>query len=955
MNHEKHEAHEIDSHASNESFRVFSVFRGSPIRFCKSVTTCEPAKSDDINMKTKSALLVLTRGCNRGELNRKVGFIFASIALCVFPLIQPSFAATNDLTSALQKGLFEEEANHNLEAAAQAYQNVSAQFDKDRKLAATAIFRLGEVYRKQGKTNEAVLQYERVVREFSDQQTLATLSRQNLIGLEAGPKSPVNQSAGVQPTSSPPVTDDEEKEIRRIQAMIQNSPDLINAPGSGGFTPLHTAANQGQLIVARFLLDNGADVNCRNSNQETPLTLAAARGHKAMVELLLSRKADVNVVGGGGYTALHQVAQYGFKTVAEVLLANKANASATTISGATPLHLAAGVGNNALVELLLANGAKVSATDNQGNTLLMSAAAGGRAAAVSTLLKAKSDVDAQNGAGRTALSFAVNKKSLDTIKALLAEKADPNAGQLDLPLAEAVYDNQVEIAELLLKAGADPNAACKFSTYIVAPGGNSLPGAPGSYGPYTPLQIAVSRGNSKMAALLFQFKADPSSKDPWFSPPVPLIDFALNNPEMLKAFLDAGADANGNGRSGHPLLVGTVSESAVKLLLEHGAKPNVRGKDDNTPLFDAVSRNNKESAELLLAANADPNLAAFQGMTPLHSAVNWGSAEVVEMLVAHGANLNAKQKDGFTPLHWAFVYEPKGIGRKAVVELLLNKGANPNIQNDRGQTPLDLTKVVKVAGMNEIADVLRAHGALDELPDFSSIRLTRAGVEQTIVFRRDTNGVNHFTLLEAIRNFYPQPKMQWKAGPNGALISSTVQNQANPTILPFPDFSRLTILRRTDPSGGKQKEIEVNVLNASNGFDPGKDVVLEFGDIVEVREREHTLSEDPVGLSQEQDEHLTTHLKKRVSFVIKGNPQEVIVEGRKDAAYLSVALQQDSVKRVLRSSSDMSRLKIKRTDPATKKTTEIAADAQVFMAGKKPLAEDVWVRDGDVIEVPDKL
>src|SRR6266540_4239013 len=95
----------------------------------------------------------------------------------------PARAATNDLTSALQKGLFEEEANHNLDAAAQAYQAVSAQFDKDRKLAATAIFRLGEVYRKQGRTNEATAQYERIVREFSDQPTLVTLSRQNLAGI----------------------------------------------------------------------------------------------------------------------------------------------------------------------------------------------------------------------------------------------------------------------------------------------------------------------------------------------------------------------------------------------------------------------------------------------------------------------------------------------------------------------------------------------------------------------------------------------------------------------------------------------------------------------------------------------------------------------------------------------------------------------------------------------------
>src|SRR2546421_6768191 len=92
-------------------------------------------------------------------------------------------AATNDLSSALQRGLFEEEANHNLDAAIQAYQSVINQYDKDRKLAATAIFRLGESYRKQGKTNEAVAQYERVLREFPDQPDLLPVSRGNLVTL----------------------------------------------------------------------------------------------------------------------------------------------------------------------------------------------------------------------------------------------------------------------------------------------------------------------------------------------------------------------------------------------------------------------------------------------------------------------------------------------------------------------------------------------------------------------------------------------------------------------------------------------------------------------------------------------------------------------------------------------------------------------------------------------------
>src|SRR5436305_11465181 len=84
--------------------------------------------------------------------------------------------AAETLSETLQKGLFEEEANHNLDAAIKAYQSVLQQTDEQRKLAATAIFRLGECYRKLGKTNEASGQYERILREFSDQTTLADLS-----------------------------------------------------------------------------------------------------------------------------------------------------------------------------------------------------------------------------------------------------------------------------------------------------------------------------------------------------------------------------------------------------------------------------------------------------------------------------------------------------------------------------------------------------------------------------------------------------------------------------------------------------------------------------------------------------------------------------------------------------------------------------------------------------------
>src|SRR5258706_5649855 len=103
-------------------------------------------------------------------------------------------AATNELSTALQKGLFEEEANHNLSAAIQSYQSVITQLDEERNLAATAVFRLGECYRKQGKTNDAIAQFDRILRDFSDQPPLVTPSREKLAALGRAWK-PVNATS----------------------------------------------------------------------------------------------------------------------------------------------------------------------------------------------------------------------------------------------------------------------------------------------------------------------------------------------------------------------------------------------------------------------------------------------------------------------------------------------------------------------------------------------------------------------------------------------------------------------------------------------------------------------------------------------------------------------------------------------------------------------------------------
>ncbi len=272
-------------------------------------------------------------------------------------------AAEDVLNETLRRGLFEEEANHELNAAIKAYQSLIRQSDEQKKVVATAVFRLGECYRKLGRTNDAVAQYERVRREYSDQATLVRLSEQNLTNLGINPASVAEAEV---------ISEDEEKELKRIKALLRNSPDLINDKDKHfGLTLLHVAANQGQVAVAKFLLANKADVNALTHSLETPLQIAVRNGHKTMVELLLANGADANS-RNLDRNALHAAAAAGYLAVAEVLLANKAdvNAKNPNDNTITPLHLAAANGHKAMVELLLKHGANVNARDKQGRTPL---------------------------------------------------------------------------------------------------------------------------------------------------------------------------------------------------------------------------------------------------------------------------------------------------------------------------------------------------------------------------------------------------------------------------------------------------------------------------------------------------------------------------------------------------------------------------------------------------------
>jgi ankyrin repeat protein len=83
----------------------------------------------------------------------------------------------------------------------------------------------------------------------------------------------------------------------RMKELLADGVDVnVNAVSKNDYscTPLHLAAERGDVLMAQMLIVKGAEVNGSMSTGETPLHTAVKAGHRAMVVFLLSKGADAS-------------------------------------------------------------------------------------------------------------------------------------------------------------------------------------------------------------------------------------------------------------------------------------------------------------------------------------------------------------------------------------------------------------------------------------------------------------------------------------------------------------------------------------------------------------------------------------------------------------------------------------------------------------------------------------
>ena len=179
------------------------------------------------------------------------------------------------------------------------------------------------------------------------------------------------------------------------------------------------------------------------------------------------------------------------------------------------------------------------------------------------------------------------------------------AGDTALHVAAAGY--RIEIAKMLLAAGADAKAA-----------------------------------RNHRSSQPVHYAADGYSENPAWNP--------KRQVQMIRLLLDAGADMNAQDKNGATPLhraVRTRCAAAVKFLLESGADPKIRNKPGSTPFHLAVQNTGRggsgsegarkaqrEIIEIFLEQGVSPKITDAKGK----SVVDWARSDWIREVLAGGTN-----------------------------------------------------------------------------------------------------------------------------------------------------------------------------------------------------------------------------------------------------------------------------------------------------------------------------
>ncbi len=446
-------------------------------------------------------------------------------------------------------------------------------------------------------------------------------------------------------------------------------------------SPISTAAKAGDKAAVRRLIVNKADVNTPAADGSTALLWAVYNSDLDMVRALLAAGAKPDVANRYGVTPVLQASRTGDMPILEALLTAGANPKLTHDDGETPLMASARAGRVDAVRLLLAKGADVNAVDaDQEQTALMWAAAEGHTEVVNALLEAgakpnmkahqteiadRRHADHPTG-GFTALMWAARNGHEDVIRALAKAGADLKATNGDNATATmiAIANDRLDIANLLLDLGADPNDGSLYFAVdqhdgtidmLARDGGLRRWDHPNKTTTMDLINRLISMGADPNKAFQGQLHSismccgDNHNASAFYRAAVASDVEALKvliPKSDLKWMPGPGQGGRGGGASRTALMAAATGGRGATFGGGPGFgrtwKPEWREKGSRVPT---------EAVELLIKAGADPNFQGEDdGNTALHQAVQRNDLDMIRTLAKNGAALELYNWAGQTPI-----------------------------------------------------------------------------------------------------------------------------------------------------------------------------------------------------------------------------------------------------------------------------------------------------------------
>ncbi len=412
---------------------------------------------------------------------------------------------------------------------------------------------------------------------------------------------------------------------------------------------LSTAAARNYKIT-KWLIDNGADVNLKNTYDGTTPLMTAVTSYDSkisfdIINYLIQNNADANILDNDENNCLMKLSSnYSWKDISPEMY-----------------------------DLILSKTNNINQANKNKDTALINACRNNNEVLALKIIEKGADVNSRNNEGLNALGCLIHQNNPDILAEKLIQKG------IDINLSDEYneslifktiryYNKENHILDLLLNNKVNINVVNKDG--------------------YSPLQEACQNENipAEIITRLIVNKNILNSTAGYEK--ISAAHFAVDeydgNINAIPVLIKAGADLNIKNLEGENVLIAAcknskITENLMQLIINNTTDINFQNNSKNSALHVAVQKNDFKKTALLVKNKASVNLKNIDGSSPLHIAVEeYDSYETINFLIKNGADINAVNIDNQTPL--ILCYAENNIKG---AQVLLKNGADFTIPDNK--------------------------------------------------------------------------------------------------------------------------------------------------------------------------------------------------------------------------------------------------------------------------------